>query len=416
MSSVNQNVVTREPVYTFPEVFEIVERILLSLSHKDIVRASGVCNYWRSCIKGSKPLLRKTHQLATPISDDENPHFEGLIDASKEAVIPRGRAAGRNLWQYVRDVEDKYIASLHEKPEAVDEKPEREDKQEDEREDKQENEREDEQEDDQEDEEEDEQEDEEEDEDDKKLDFHQTFWRKMRDLRCGMKDIRYVNNLPVGWPIGLRELHCDLCDKWHTNFKFENLHPLFQFLGEMTMCFRGSGAQLMIDLAIVSEKMAPAGCWKHSCEEALMVARALKKAYEAVQSGGVAQDFFARPVVTKLVTSDGWTIEDENGLTLEKVTPFVLRLYRGELLYWRWHCHGWEFHRVERWSRARRNTAHTYPTPEDWDLHMANYSNITAMWEDMVTEVDAMMSDVASWEPVMAQIIEFEEVHLICLG
>jgi hypothetical protein len=65
--------------------------------------------------------------------------------------------------------------------------------------------------------------------------WENSYSGKRDDLRYGFKDVRY----PDGWPIGLRELHCDLCDEWHTDFRFEDMHPLLRFLEDMTVCFRG---------------------------------------------------------------------------------------------------------------------------------------------------------------------------------
>jgi hypothetical protein len=120
-------------------------------------------------------------------------------------------------------------------------------------------------------------------------------------------------------------------------------------------------------------------------------------------------------VVTNIATSSGWVIESNTGLTLEKTLPSILKLFRGQLWHWRNHCHTYEKIHDELWSRARRDNKATYPTTEDWEKHMANYSEITQLWEGMMAEVDALMADVLIWAPVLAEVVEKEEVDVICL-
>jgi hypothetical protein len=59
-----------------------------------------------------------------------------------------------------------------------------------------------------------------------------------------------------------------------------------------------------------------------------------KKAYEAVEAGGIAKNLMSRPVTRKMVTWYCWVVENKDGLTLHKVLPVII-----------WPCHialtGW---------------------------------------------------------------------------
>ncbi|KAF2024204.1 hypothetical protein EK21DRAFT_94266 [Setomelanomma holmii] len=287
---------------------ENVETILLSLEPLDIVRATQVCTAWRDCINGSSMNTR---------------------------IITCGNT--------IREFKDAYLNSLHEKPTAALEEEQEHGK------------------------------DRHDEEEAKKEDWRQSYCINMYNIRTCFMGIRHNGDVPDGWPIGLRKIHCDLCDEWHSNFRFENLHPLIQFLGDTTMCFRGHGAQLLMSLGMMSEDQAPKSCWEHACQEVLEFAKQISKAYKAIQAGGVGQHQAARPIVTKLTTDGEQTVEDEKGLKLDKVVPLILELFRDHLIVWRNHCHEYSTMsaKVVRSPRAQRDHRATYPTPADWDRHMA---------------------------------------------
>ncbi|KAF1918661.1 hypothetical protein BDU57DRAFT_545488 [Ampelomyces quisqualis] len=343
---------------SFPNVAEIVELILLCLDHETVVRATGVCKFWKNCVAGSKPLMQKIYKLPGTIYGDENLPFKELTKAARDATVPQFEYQGRNIWNLVRDIEDTFLDSIHDVSTEELEKCSSLDQDNDE----------------------------------------ETASYKFYKLRACFMGIRYPN----GWPAELQELHCDLCDQWHTDFKYENLHPLFRFLGDVTCCFRGNSKHLVFAISIVSTQLAPASCWEHSREEALHFAKGLATAYKAVQAGGTAKDFWLSPPATKLVTS-GCCIEDNTGLKLEAVLFFIFRMFRGHLLLWRNHCHEFETKEVQRSRRTVRDTAAAFPTTKDWDNHMANYSTIRCIWETAVGEVDEILIDVPYWKPVLAE-------------
>lgn len=230
---------------------------------------------------------------------------------------------------------------------------------------------------------------------------------RMSDIRSGFRGVRIQNDIPVGWPVGLRELHCDLCDRWHTNFLFQNLHPLLRFLEDITLCIRGHGSQVMIKLAIVSSNLAPRTCFEHSRSEAVNFAHHLRRLCLAVGAGGegVATDSVAQPRITKFVTEYGLVGQNEYGLTLAEVTPLLLRIFRNHLVEWRWELFSIMMNRdkVSRLRSARIDTAATYPTTKDWDDHMRAFPLIALDWVMTVAMVDLIMADVTTWESITTQ-------------
>jgi hypothetical protein len=99
---------------SFPKIPEILEQILLNLDDVDIVVMTGVCTFWRNCVSGSEPLKRKMRKEREECDGDANPYFEELTEDSKDAIIPRAKYGGRNLWSTVREFEDEWVSSMHE--------------------------------------------------------------------------------------------------------------------------------------------------------------------------------------------------------------------------------------------------------------------------------------------------------------
>jgi hypothetical protein len=166
-------------------------------------------------------------------------------------------------------------------------------------------------------------------------------------------------------------------------------------------------------LSTVADQTAPKECWMHSADEARKFATQLRKVYKAVETGSVAKDYFSQPAVTKLGSSGAWTIENKGGLQLEKVVPFIFEMFHGYLYYWRNRCHKIEKRPVSRDWRTEPDTAATYPTTDDWDRHMANFSEITRLWEGTIAEVDLMMADVPIWASALAEDAKAPEYYSI---
>ncbi|KAH7071097.1 hypothetical protein BKA63DRAFT_492953 [Paraphoma chrysanthemicola] len=132
-------------------------------------------------------------------------------------------------------------------------------------------------------------------------DWTESYGYKTVEIRCGFMGIRFDGDMPLGWPEGLHELHCDNCGVWDTDFLYEHLHLLLHFLGDVTMCCRGSGSQLVIEFGFTLEIHAPKSCWVHSSEEVLFFAGKIRKAYDAIQVESIAKNQCASPVIANIV-------------------------------------------------------------------------------------------------------------------
>jgi hypothetical protein len=86
----------------------------------------------------------------------------------------------------------------------------------------------------------------------------------------------------------------------------------------------------------------------------------------------------------------------------------MIKLLRDHLNYWRGHCHNFQTYGITRGTLAQRDTAAKYPTIEEWNRYVAAYSDITAMWEKVLAEIDIVLSGVPFWEPVLMERLEVD--------
>lgn len=204
---------------------ELLVMVLLNLDTMDIIRAKQVCAVWYHCVAISTPLLRRTHKLPVVCDHGENPHFEALTEVSKAVTIPGGDREGDNLWDTVRAIEDAYMKRFDRSPRCT--KSSR-----------------------------------------KPGAYVERYGENMADLRASFRGMRFQQRDENGrpqWPAGLREIQCHLCDRWHTKFHFQNLHPLLQFLDNGSTCFRGYGSRLMLNINLVEDWKMPLASYEHSC-------------------------------------------------------------------------------------------------------------------------------------------------------
>jgi hypothetical protein len=138
-----------------------------------------------------------------------------------------------------------------------------------------------------------------------------------------------------------------------------------------------------------------------------------KRVYNAVETGGVAKDLMSRPVTRKVTVGGRWVVENKDGLTLAEVLPVISRPFHSHLAYWRGNLRRLHTQGFYRDWRAIRDTKATYPTPKDWDDHVKAFGEIVEMWENTVDEVDAIMSSVSHWQPIVKENREGMVVDLL---
>ncbi|KAF2845044.1 hypothetical protein T440DRAFT_408923 [Plenodomus tracheiphilus IPT5] len=120
---------------------------------------------------------------------------------------------------------------------------------------------------------------------------------KGRDIRASFRGVRLCGS---GWPVGLREIYCEICERFHTRFHFDHVHPALRFLEDANICVRGHGTILLIELDLFNEAAAPRSCYEHYCEEMIDFAKGLSTAIQMISPGGCGKEFFTNPITSKI--------------------------------------------------------------------------------------------------------------------
>jgi len=334
---------------------ELIEAILINLEPVDVVRAKQVCTAWRDVVDDSPILLRLTHKMPTPLLGDENPHLEEPSELSRNVLIPLDEFAGQPLWPLVRQLEDEYLAtfsSLSDEQWKAKQELDR-------------------------------------------VTRARTFLKRMFEIRTALRGLR-VDNI---WPPGFREISCAICARWHTQFRFADLHPLLQFLGHGATCFRGHKTLFVFNIRFFSDLCAPKSLFERGRADAITFACHLKKALKALEAGGMRSDVASRPIITKLVAYDRFMVENDNGLTLRDVAYFIIRPFHFIIQHQRQSLRNWhgQKDKFKVNKRMYEKVSYMYPAFEDWTKHMEAFEDIVTIWEATSSDVDAIMSEFEDW-------------------
>jgi hypothetical protein len=337
-------------------IHELIEAILFYLEPREIVRASGTCRYWHSCLKESPTLLRKIHKMPVACIEGTNPHFIEPSQACRDAVTTSGRPdiLGSNVLALYERADAALLENAH--PQVS--------------------------------------------EQELKI-LRKNYGVERYEYRTGFTGVRY----PKGWPVGLRETHCDLCDGFHPQFRFEHVHPLLSFLEDMTLCIRGYGPRLYVNFKILQQWQALGSCYDHYCAEVRMLSKRLKWAHTSMEQGNLHDDLLMRPVCRRLVAPTNTKLlitDNANGITLAEAIPFFIRAFKAYLSASQKIIHSWLLRvkegRVMRHARMRCGFQAAFPTTEDWDEFDKNFESFVEMWDKAVLEADKMMRGVAAWD------------------
>jgi hypothetical protein len=347
-------------------VYELVENILLYLSPRDVVRVSGTCKYWYGCVTGNKTLLRKIHKIPVRCTKGTNPHFIEPNQACRDALFPGGgpEIFAKNVLDLYERADIKLLENAH--PEASNQYL---------------------------------------------RELSSRYNMQLYDCRAAFVGVRY----PDGWPVGLREIHCEVCDGFHPQFRFEHVHPLVSFLEDMTLCVRGYGAHLYVEFNILHEWQAPRSCYEHYCAEVRALSERLRWAHT---SSGLGDVMFMRPVCSRLVafankTKEFHITDNANGITLTEAVAFLIRGFKTYLPNSQKTMHTWlriireGSHRLD-W-RTRRDHRAAFPTDENWKDFYKDFEGFVKMWDDVGLEVDGVMKGIAAWDDETTLWIEREQ-------
>ncbi|KAJ4377292.1 hypothetical protein N0V83_000116 [Neocucurbitaria cava] len=226
-------------------------------------------------------------------------------------------------------------------------------------------------------------------------------------VRQGFQRVR----IPNGWPVGLREIYCIICDGFHTRFRFENLHPMLRFLESLTVCFRGHGSILRLTIGTIAEYRAPKSCYEHYREEMLKFAHYLRYATNLATADTFGNHLATRPLITKLVTTarpkpNGEpnedceyysVIQDTEGLKLKVVVLFLLKAFRSHLAM-----------RIEKEFKDMGGKINREPhllaafPGDEWETYKTNFEKeIPGMYREGVEAVNEIMNGTKGWEPIV---------------
>jgi hypothetical protein len=337
-----------------PYVLELVETILLYLPAREIVRASGVCVHWRSCIAGTPALLRATHKMPSPCPPDMNPHFIEPNRACRNALFPLLGSAyyGSNVLKLCQDTDVKLLSAM--RPGISDEENEA---------------------------------------------LSELYGEERYSYRRAFKGVRYPN----GWPECYRT-YCNLCSGFHAQFRFENLHPLLSFLDDVTMCVRGYGPHLYIKLSIINELETTEACYQHYYKEIKDLAGKLRWAGDMMEKGERGKELFTRPLCTRLVAPSADAhlfVNNEEGVTLGEALPFLIRAFKAHLdikqhsLYDTLRC------TTTRCASYKRERRVAFPTDEDFEKFDRDLGNLVERFDSVIREVNEAMKGIAAWDEAM---------------
>ncbi|CAO2647187.1 Nn.00g081090.m01.CDS01 [Neocucurbitaria sp. VM-36] len=225
-------------------------------------------------------------------------------------------------------------------------------------------------------------------------------------IRAAFQGVRF----PHGWPAGLREIHCEICNKFHTSFRFQNLHPGLRFLEDMTICFRGHGSRLRLQIGTIAEHRAPKSCFEHYVDEMVRFAHGLREA--TASTAADANQFATRPLITKLVTRAGprinedfeyySVVEDVEGLILKSVVQFLIKAFRDHLKNYNLLLRRGEATLGENPPQEEPHLIAAFSGAQ-WTAHKAQFGDVLGVFRSGLVAVNVIMNGVQEWEPIILE-------------
>lgn len=352
MSQSNEQLLRSHPLF---HTFELLEMIFLGLNPKDTVQASSVCRFWNQCVHESRKLMRAVFKLSEKHYKDPNPHFYPPNTKSRNALMPAHPTrpslfAGQELLHLYEAADTDFLQSAKPNMDLTAQE-----------------------------------------------DLKDSYEILRRKYRCGLRDFRRPN----GWPSGYHEIHCNICDGFHLDFKFSKVHPLLHFLEDVSLCFRGHGPHLYLDINIVADCDAPLSCYEHYCTEIRFLGNRLRRATDLIESCGLDKDLFIRPACTRLVSdaNQGFdTVDNPDGVTLAEALPFLIRQFKLDLSVMQRFLHRFLQCPAATWhEQASPELAVLYPTPADWKAHVDDYGKMLDMCDATVWEVHELLKSIPAW-------------------
>ncbi|KAH7071096.1 hypothetical protein BKA63DRAFT_568248 [Paraphoma chrysanthemicola] len=340
-------------VATLAHIAELVGMIVLNLSLRNLLRAQLVSPFWRGVITGSRATLRILHKLPNPPTNEANPHFK---QASAVAQTLTGKYDPLNETHVLEHCDAKtttLVDSMHpELPRDIGKENIR-------------------------------------------------LWRSQL-FRCryACRDIR--DRRTDTWPSAWNEIHCHLCNTFHTKFLFSNVHPILNFLEDSSVCFRGHGARLVVVKIIGCDSEAPNAIMEEEIQALTSYAGQLRLAFDQIWQCRLENDMFMRPVCTRLISRWGpHVVDNAAGLTLQEVIESLIKMLKTQVPRKQAQIREQAGRDFGNWNLATGGLPATYlkvfVDAEGWQNYVDQYSEIVRMFDEAATVLNTVFAGVDIW-------------------
>lgn len=361
----SQVAVEEPPGEKIARLYEILRPLFFNLPYQGLLNCSVVSPGWKTNIETSAELQRRLYRIPIAVPENGDPHFENASPTSTGILIPmsalqvelQGKPVLAKTLEIINDFLAKVSTNNFEPSTA--------------------------------------------------REVYARFSTDLYNTRSAFRGIRSSN----GWPIGYGEIHCDLCERFHTKLKHEHLHPMLRFLEDVDICFKGNGTKLYAEFKIVKEADVPQSCWNDSMAMYLFMARNLKSTWKSMHRYGIQNDMAAMPLITDLVvdffrtesvSGDFISVTEPNGVRLQQCINILAYTLHLNLRF----CEFWIQNLRPKpgswkglyYGNTGLDAKIAFKTSEDFDAYVKSVPDIKRRFAEVYGEVKTLMQDIPIWK------------------
>ncbi|OAF99514.1 uncharacterized protein CC84DRAFT_1210353 [Paraphaeosphaeria sporulosa] len=258
---------------------ELLNSIFLHLPYTDLLHCRAICVLWKHCIDVPLAVRQRMWKAPTKTREGEEPHFEVVSEKAGKVVYTQGNAEwhGRKILEKSQEIRLAFLSEAIPGQEMPTGK----------------------------------------------------YATEMQESRnYAMRSVNFQNEWPDGYCgyVNAAEIVCSLCDRFHTRVRFENLHPILQFLEAYEICFTGVADRLIVEYG---DMYCPAWialrCFGEFGRDMLSFARGLRRAME---NAHLHDDLFINPPVTLVAAPEtGRAVAATGGLLVRDILLILLELF-----------------------------------------------------------------------------------------
>lgn len=107
--------------------------------------------------------------------------------------------------------------------------------------------------------------------------------------------------------------------------------------------------------------------------------------------------------MTKLVANNRWVVQNDEGLLLNDVVNFLIKVFHSAMP-----GYGHLLHAISRRIASYKKNkssygymSHLYPTFEDWVDHFERFDEVVNIWKEAMAGVDEIMLELPTWQPLL---------------